>query len=124
METSWLLLLTGPQFAPIRNFFFTLCGSTSLYMFSLSKGFQGSGPVLKRLFPGRRPVFYDRMDFIIVIVFGSIIGTVFFVPATPPQALAAGFGWITAVNVLSHPSQRIIQQQNVHGGGAEDEHFS
>lgn len=109
METSWLVLLTGPQFAPIRNFFFTLCGSTSLYMFSLSKGFQGSTPVLKRLFPGNRVVFYDRLDFIIVIVLGSIIGTVFFVPTTPAQALAAGFGWITAVNVLSHPGQRVSQ---------------
>jgi hypothetical protein len=121
MEPRWLLLLTGPEFAQIRNFFLTLCGSTSLYMFSLSKGFQGSTPVLKRLLPGKRLVFYDRLDFIIVIVLGSIIGTVFFVPTTPAQALAAGFGWITAVNVLSHPGQRDIQQQGAQGQEVEDE---
>jgi hypothetical protein len=89
-----------------ENFSLALCGSTALYLFSLSKGFTGAAPKLKQLFPGKQPVFYNRLDFIIVIVLGSVIGIVFFQPQTPTQALAAGFGWISAVNVLSQPSRK------------------
>jgi hypothetical protein len=101
---GWLDILAGPEFEGVRNYFFTMCGATSLYLFSLSKGFNGSTPVLKRLFPDRKEVFYDRVDFIVVIVLGSIIGYVFFHPNTPPQSLAAGFGWIAAVNALGTPN--------------------
>jgi uncharacterized membrane protein YbjE (DUF340 family) len=97
----WLSFVLGPDCAPIRYFLYTVCGATCLYLFSLSKGFEGSVPVLRRLLPNRPSVFYDRVDFLIVIVLGSIVGTVFFVPVTPAQALAAGFGWVSAVNVLS-----------------------
>jgi uncharacterized membrane protein YbjE (DUF340 family) len=94
------LYLASAECTPIRLFLLTLCGSTALYLFSLSRGFRGSSPVLKKLMPGHRDHYYDRVDFVVMIVFGSIIGTVFFVPTTATQALAAGFGWISAVNVL------------------------
>ena len=98
---TWVAYLAGPQFAPVRQFVITLAAATALYLFSLAKGFTGSTARLKALFPGRSDVFYDRVDFFVVIVFGSVIGTVFFDPKTSPQALAAGFSWIGAVNVLS-----------------------
>lgn len=104
-STGWLPYLFGDEFAPIRWFILTVCGSTSLYLFSLSKGFQGSLPRLRHLVPGRSNVFYDRLDFLIVVLLGSIIGTVFFGPTNNLQALAAGFGWISAVNVLSSPKR-------------------
>jgi hypothetical protein len=101
---KWIMFLMGPEFSPVRNYFFTMCGATALYLFSLTKGFRGSTPVLRRLLPSRSDVFYDRVDFVVVIVLGSVIGTVFFVPSNATQALSAGFGWIAAVNVLSSPS--------------------
>jgi uncharacterized membrane protein YbjE (DUF340 family) len=96
-----LSYLLSPELLQERLFLLTLCGAIALYLFSLSKGFQGSVPVLRKLFPGRRDAFYDRLDFVIVIFLGSIIGTVFFVPTNSAQALAAGFGWISAVNILT-----------------------
>jgi uncharacterized membrane protein YbjE (DUF340 family) len=100
---GWLLYLLGPELHQVRLFLLTVCGALALYLFSLSKGFQGSVPVLRKLFPDWRDAVYDRLDFCIVILLGSIIGTVFFVPTNPAQALAAGFGWISAVNILTAP---------------------
>lgn len=98
-----LQVILGPNFASLRLFLCTMCGALALYLFSLTKGFQGSVPVLKKLLPGHEDVFYNRIDFVIVIVLGSIIGTLFFVPSNPPQALAAGFGWVSGVNILTAP---------------------
>ena len=64
MQTShWVEILAGVEFAPVRNFFYTVCGATALYLFSLSKGFRGSTPVLRKLMPDHSTVFYDRIDF-------------------------------------------------------------
>jgi hypothetical protein len=81
----------------------TLFGAFCMYVFSLTKGFQGAVSFLKRFFPGHSDVFYDRLDFFVVILAGSIIGTIFFSPNSALQALAAGFGWVGAVNVLLSP---------------------
>jgi hypothetical protein len=78
----------------------TLLGAGAMYVFSLHKGFQGSVPFLKKVFPGHGAVFYNRLDCILVICFGSIIGTIFFAPSSAIQALAAGFGWVGAINIL------------------------
>ncbi len=112
--------LAGAQCAPFRHFFLTLCGSTALYLFSLSRGFRGSSPVLKRLMPGHRDAYYDRIDFVVVIFFGSIIGTVFFLPANATQALAAGFGWVSAINVLVGTDQKPVNESGLRDalGGA------
>jgi len=91
------------------NYLTTLFGAMAMYLFSLAKGFEGSKPALKRLFPGKSEVLYDRLDFIAIILTGSIVGTIFFRPLSPLQALAAGFGWTGAVNVLT--SQRTERPQ-------------
>jgi hypothetical protein len=87
--------------ATVVNYLITHFGAMAMYLFSLAKGFGGSKPALKRLFPGKPEVLYDRLDFVAIVLAGSVIGTIFFRPLDPLQALAAGFGWTGAVNVLT-----------------------
>lgn len=77
-----------------------LLGATSTYVFSLNKGFEGATRFLRRMFPGRSKVFYDRLDFFLVIFVGSGLGFILFGPTTNTQALMAGLGWVSTVNVL------------------------
>jgi uncharacterized membrane protein YbjE (DUF340 family) len=84
-------------------FLTTLFGSVAMYMFSLYKGFEGTTPALKRLMPNKTQVYYDRLDFLFVVVTGSIIGTIFFHPKDALQGLSAGFGWVGALSVLTNP---------------------
>jgi hypothetical protein len=86
---------------PVINYLVTLFGAIAMFLFSLAKGFEGSKPALKRLLPGKLEVLYDRLDFILIVRSGSIIGTIFFRPGNPLQALSAGFGWTSAVNILA-----------------------
>jgi hypothetical protein len=86
--------------AHVINYVTTLFGASAMYVFSLFKGFNGSVPALKKLLPNRAEVFYDRLDFLILVFTGSIIGTIFFHPQDTLQALSAGFGWSGAINVL------------------------
>ena len=88
---------------PVLNFFATLFGSVAMYMFSLYKGFEGTTPALKKLLPNRPQVYYDRLDFVAVVITGSIIGTIFFQPKNALQGLSAGFGWVGALSVLTNP---------------------
>ncbi|SDF92222.1 hypothetical protein [Terriglobus roseus] len=85
------------------NFVVTAFGSVAMYMFSLYKGFAGTTPALRRLFPGKPDVFYDRLDFVVVAFTGSVIGTIFFHPQDALQSLSAGFGWVGALSVLTNP---------------------
>lgn len=78
----------------------TLLGAMSTYIFSLNRGFEGATRFLRRMFPGRSKVFYDRLDFFLVIFVGSGLGYILFNPTTNPQALMAGLGWVSTVNVL------------------------
>jgi hypothetical protein len=78
----------------------TLIGAAAMYVFSLHQGFEGSVAFLKRMFPGKSDVFYDRFDFLVVTFLGSFIGYVLFEPKYYPQALSAGLGWVSAVNVV------------------------
>lgn len=96
MET----LLASPYFIKSLYYATTLFGSTAMYVFSLNKGFHGSVDFLRKMFPNHSPVFYDRIDFFIVVFAGSVIGTIFFSPTNTLQALAAGFGWVGAINIL------------------------
>lgn len=84
----------------------TLLGATSTYIFSLNKGFEGATRFLRRMFPGRLKVFYDRLDFFLVIFVGSGLGFILFSPTTNPQALMAGLGWVSTVNVLLSKNEK------------------
>ncbi|MBD3340232.1 MAG: hypothetical protein GF353_14055 [Candidatus Lokiarchaeota archaeon] len=94
------LLLSDPRFSGAILYLTTLFGSAAMYIFSLNQGFEGSTKFLKRFFPNKSDIFYNRLDFFIVVLAGSIIGTIFFSPDSTLEALAAGFGWVGAINVL------------------------
>ena len=93
-------VVSHAYFQPSLHFTITLFGAVAMYVFSLKKGMEGAIPFLKKFFPGKSQVFYDRTDFFLVSIAGSVIGTIFFAPASTMEALAAGFGWVGAVNVL------------------------
>ena len=93
-------IVESPFFDPIFYFVLTFFGTVAMYVFANNKGFQGATEFLKKMFPGRPDVFHDRADFVVVIVAGSIIGTIFFTPGNPVEAFTAGFGWVGAINVL------------------------
>lgn len=84
----------------LLHYLLTLFGAIVMYVFSLHKGFKGAEDFLKKCFPGHTDVFYIRADLFVVVLSGSIIGTVFFSPNNPIEALAAGFGWVGAMKVL------------------------
>lgn len=78
----------------------TALGAAGMYVFSDFKGFENSKSFLKRQFPGKKNVFYNRSDFLLMVIVGTVIGSICFSPASYLEALAAGFGWTGAMNVL------------------------
>ncbi|EJG1632298.1 hypothetical protein BT049_RS03370 [Vibrio parahaemolyticus] len=108
---DWALLVSQSDgFEIFLRYMITLLGSFSMYLFSSAKGFEGSIPMLKRLFPRRKKVFYDRVDFLLVVFIGSAVGTIFFHPQDSLQALAAGFGWVGAMNIMLKPIEQNQEQ--------------
>lgn len=85
-----------------------------MYVFSLNKGLPVATPVIKRLFRDKSEAFYDWSDLLVVVVFGSIIGSIVFHPQSALPALAAGFGWVGAVSTL-------VSQRPPEVGGAKSE---
>lgn len=103
MDAPPLELLSGDLLAwlaPLLTYLVTLLGAVVMYLFSFAKGFTGSVDVLQRLFPHRQLVFYHRVDFVLSVFLGAAVGAILFAPTTPAQALTAGLGWVSAVNVL------------------------
>jgi hypothetical protein len=78
----------------------TLFGAAGMYVFSNFKGFDNSINFIKRMIPGKTDTFYFRADFLLMSGSGAIIGLITFDPQGIYQALAAGFGWTGAMNVL------------------------
>jgi uncharacterized membrane protein YbjE (DUF340 family) len=95
--TEWL---KDPDVQIVLRYLTTLFGATAMYVFSLNQGFEGSVRWLKKMFPNRATVTYDRLDFLIVVLAGSLIGFISFNPSSAYEALAAGFGWVGSINVL------------------------
>jgi hypothetical protein len=78
----------------------SLLGAFLMYFFAAKNGLEGTIPRLQQLLPGRTETFYFRMDFVLVILLGPIVGLICFSPTNAFQALAAGCGWVSALNVL------------------------
>lgn len=89
-----------PEGQAISLYLTTLFGSFTMYIFSFQKGFEGSVSVLRRLFPQRKKVFYDRLDFFLVVISGSFVGMILFIPSNHVQAFSAGLGWVGAVTMI------------------------
>jgi hypothetical protein len=69
-------------------------------VFPFQRGFQGSREFLEHMFPGRTPLFYERRDFFISCVLGSILGMLIVQPASVHTALATGLGWPFIIRFL------------------------
>jgi hypothetical protein len=92
--------LNQPDLQVVLRYLTTLFGAIAMYVFSLNRGFEGSVAWLRKMWPNRPAVLYDRLDFVIVVLAGSLIGFISFNPRTSYEALAAGFGWVGSINVL------------------------
>jgi hypothetical protein len=68
--------------------------------FPFQKGFEGSREFLEHMVPGRTPLFYERTDFLLSCVMGSILGMLIVQPASVHTALATGLGWPFIIRFL------------------------
>jgi hypothetical protein len=85
----------------ILLYFTAVLGSLFTYLFAAAKGLESTVPRLKQLLPGKSDAFYVRFDFCLVVFLGSGLGLLFFSPHEHINALAAGCGWVGALNVLT-----------------------
>jgi hypothetical protein len=69
-------------------------------VFPFQREFQGSREFLEHMFPGRDALFYERTDFFVTCVMGSILGMLIVQPASVHTALATGLGWPFIVRFL------------------------
>jgi hypothetical protein len=69
-------------------------------VFPFQREFQGSREFLEHMFPGRMPLFYERADFLVTCVMGSILGMLIVQPTSVHTALATGLGWPFIVRFL------------------------
>jgi lipid-A-disaccharide synthase-like uncharacterized protein len=98
---GWLQTTGGQKVVwAVIFYFIAMLGAIVTYLFASSNGRESTVPRLKQLLPGKSDTFYYRTDFVFVILVGSAIGYIFFIPQDPIQALAAGCGWVGALNVL------------------------
>src|SRR5688572_10395675 len=69
-------------------------------VFPFQREFQGSREFLEHMFPGRTLLFYERTDFLVTCVMGSILGMLIVQPASVHAALATGLGWPFIIRFL------------------------
>ena len=62
-------------------------------VFPFQREFRGSREFLEHMFPKHRPVFYERWDFFVSCVLGSILGMLVVQPTSVHTALVTGLGW-------------------------------
>jgi hypothetical protein len=103
---AFVAWMRSPDFQPVLYYLITLFGAAAAHVFSMHQGFQGSVSFLKKFFPGYHAAFYQRLNCLLVICFGSVIGTIFFAPSSAIQALAAGIGWVSAIHLLMNHGER------------------
>jgi hypothetical protein len=69
-------------------------------VFPFQREFQGSREFLEHMFPGRTLLFYERADFFISCILGSILGMIIVQPTSVHTALATGLGWPFIIRFL------------------------
>lgn len=99
---KWLTAHPG-----LIHYIFAVFGAGTAHALTLHKDYQGTVNFLRKLFPDRKDTFYFRVDAILSIIIGSIIGYVLTQPTSPNQALIAGLGWVSATNL----AVRRLEQQ-------------
>ena len=81
------------------DYLVTLVSALLMYVFALNRGFGGALAFLRQAFPNRSERFYVWCDLIVVTLGGSFVGFVLYWPVDITRAMAAGFGWMGALNV-------------------------
>jgi hypothetical protein len=69
-------------------------------VFPFQREFQGSREFLEHMFPGRTLLFYERTDFFVSCIMGSILGMLIVQPTSIHTALATGLGWPFIIRFL------------------------
>jgi hypothetical protein len=99
--SQWLTTLQASQLASrILYFVIVGLGCAAGRVFPFQREFQGSREFLEHMFPGRLPVFYERADFFLTCVMGSVLGMIIVQPTSVHTALATGLGWPFIVRFL------------------------
>jgi hypothetical protein len=95
----WVPLLHS---AATRLFYLVIVGigCAAGRVFPFQREFEGSREFLEHMFPGHRPVFYDRWDFFLSCVLGAVLGMLIVQPTSVHTALATGLGWPFIVRFL------------------------
>jgi hypothetical protein len=83
----------------------TLVGIFSAYFFSDNMGATPTSERLRKILPGRKDVFYDRVGLLLTFSVGTLVATIVFQPQTLYAAFAAGFSWPNAFAALETVSK-------------------
>jgi hypothetical protein len=98
---DWLAPIPRSRIATkIFYFLIVAIGCAAGRVFPFQREFQGSREFLEHMYPGRPPLFYERADFLISCVMGSILGMLIVQPDSLHTALATGLGWPFIVRFL------------------------
>jgi hypothetical protein len=98
---DWLAPLLRSRIATkIFYFLIVAIGCAAGRVFPFQREFQGSREFLEHMYPGRTPLFYERADFFISCLMGSILGMLIVQPDSVHTALATGLGWPFIVRFL------------------------
>jgi hypothetical protein len=99
--SNWLAALLGSVLVTKLFYFFIVgIGCAAGRVFPFQREFQGSREFLEHMFPGHKLVFYERADFFLTCIMGSILGMLIVQPTTVHTALATGLGWPFIVRFL------------------------
>lgn len=94
-----MILTHGTLQGEIIGFTLSLIGAAVAYLFG-SRTLLSTTVRLKRLFPGHTDVFYTRVDALLVVATGAILGHYLFVHRGPIDCVTCGIGFSTALKTL------------------------
>jgi hypothetical protein len=86
---------------PVQHYLLTLVGALMIFVFSAGREPAGPGTFIRKMFPQKSELFYDRLDFLLVTGLGSVIGFIFFDPDNAIHSLSAGLSWSSGLSILS-----------------------
>jgi hypothetical protein len=91
LQGAWLV-------AQLALYTAAILGALTLHLFSFDKNFAGANVVIRQLWPQKSDVFYHRLNFIIMMIVGPLVGFILLEPQKAHQAFVAGASWVGVVN--------------------------
>ena len=98
----------GDSGAPLRNFLCTAFGAVLMLLFGLIKGLPSTKERVKTLYPGRSETFYERTDFVILWIAGTLLAWFLYNPTNPRQSIIAGLTWVGTLKAVSGVSEKAL----------------